>query len=132
MVSFTFQVIIFIILCGKVCRLLATGRWYSLGFPVSSTNKTDHHNITEILLKVALNPINQIITFLLYSVNYFRLVAEKINKNERKNKAEIHMEYQAREERAFWRALGSDPDDFIGVGQILECSRSYPMNSNRY
>jgi hypothetical protein len=25
--------------------------------PVSSTNKTDHHNITEILLKVALNTI---------------------------------------------------------------------------
>jgi hypothetical protein len=26
--------------------------------PVSSTNKTDHHDITEILLKVALNTIN--------------------------------------------------------------------------
>jgi len=26
--------------------------------PVSSTNKTDHHDITEILLKVALNIIN--------------------------------------------------------------------------
>jgi hypothetical protein len=25
--------------------------------PVSSTNKTDHHNITEILLKEALNTI---------------------------------------------------------------------------
>ena len=32
-----------------------TGRWFSLGPPVSSTNKTDHHDITEILLKVALN-----------------------------------------------------------------------------
>ena len=29
------------------------------GFPVSSTNKTDRHNITEILLKVVLNTINQ-------------------------------------------------------------------------
>jgi hypothetical protein len=29
-------------------------------FPVSSTNKTDHHDITEILLKVALSLINQI------------------------------------------------------------------------
>jgi hypothetical protein len=27
--------------------------------PVSSTNKTDRHNITEILLKVALSTINQ-------------------------------------------------------------------------
>jgi len=26
------------------------------GTPVSSTNKTDHHDIIEILLKVALNP----------------------------------------------------------------------------
>ena len=26
-----------------------------LGTPVSSTNKTDHHDIAEILLKVALN-----------------------------------------------------------------------------
>jgi hypothetical protein len=36
-----------------------TGRWFSPGTPVSSTNKTDHHYITEILLKVALNTINQ-------------------------------------------------------------------------
>jgi hypothetical protein len=28
-----------------------------LGTPVSSTNKTDRHDITEILLKVALNTI---------------------------------------------------------------------------
>jgi hypothetical protein len=32
-------------------------RWFFLGTPVSSTNKTDHHDITEILLKVALNTI---------------------------------------------------------------------------
>ena len=38
-----------------------TGRWFSLGTLdlVSSTNKTDRHDITEILLKVALNSINQ-------------------------------------------------------------------------
>jgi hypothetical protein len=29
------------------------------GPPVSSTNKTDHHDITEILLRVALNTIKQ-------------------------------------------------------------------------
>jgi len=34
--------------CDKVCQRLATGRWFSAGSPVSSTNKT------EILLKVAL------------------------------------------------------------------------------
>ena len=36
-----------------------TGLWFSPGSPVSSTNKTDFHNITEILLKVALSTINQ-------------------------------------------------------------------------
>jgi hypothetical protein len=44
-------------LCDKVCQRLATGRWFSAGPPVSSTNKTDGHDITEILLKVALNTI---------------------------------------------------------------------------
>ena len=36
----------------KVCQ------WFSPSAPVSSTNKTDRHDITEILLKVALNTIN--------------------------------------------------------------------------
>ena len=33
-----------ITLCDKVCQLLATGQWLSPGTPVSSTNKTDHHD----------------------------------------------------------------------------------------
>ena len=41
-------------LCDKDCQWLATGLWFS---PVSSTNKTDSHDITEILLKVALNTL---------------------------------------------------------------------------
>jgi hypothetical protein len=36
-----------------------TARWFSLGTPVSSTNKSDHQDITEMLLKVALNTIKQ-------------------------------------------------------------------------
>ena len=44
-------------LCDKVCQWLVTGRWFSSGTPVSSTNKTNHHDITKILLKVALNTI---------------------------------------------------------------------------
>ena len=40
-------------LCDEICQLLATGQWFSLSIPVTSTNnKTDHHYITEILLKV--------------------------------------------------------------------------------
>jgi hypothetical protein len=46
-------------LCDKVCQWLATGRWFSSGPSVSSTNKTDSHDLTEILLKVALNTIKQ-------------------------------------------------------------------------
>ena len=41
-------------LYDKFCQRLAEGRWVS---PVSSTNKTDLQNITEIVLKVALNTI---------------------------------------------------------------------------
>jgi len=48
-------------LCDKVCQWLATGRWFSLGTPVSSTNKIYRHDITEILLNVALNTITQTI-----------------------------------------------------------------------
>ena len=46
-------------LCDKVCQWLVTGRWFSPDTPVSSTNKTDRHDITEILLKVALITIKQ-------------------------------------------------------------------------
>jgi hypothetical protein len=39
-------------LCDKVSQRLVTGRWFSPGPRVSSTNKTDRHDITKILLKV--------------------------------------------------------------------------------
>jgi hypothetical protein len=44
----------------KVYRLLSHGRWFSPGTPACSTNKTDRHDIAEILLKMALSIINQI------------------------------------------------------------------------
>jgi hypothetical protein len=37
----------------KNCQWLAVDRWFSRVMPVSSTNKNDLHNITEMLLKVA-------------------------------------------------------------------------------
>jgi hypothetical protein len=39
----------------KVYQFLAHGRWFSSGTPAFSTTKTGHHDIVEILLKVALN-----------------------------------------------------------------------------
>jgi hypothetical protein len=44
----------------KVYQLRAHGWWFSPGTPASSTAKTGLHDITEILLKVALDTINQI------------------------------------------------------------------------
>jgi hypothetical protein len=49
----------------KVYQLLINGRWFSPGTPASSTTKTGRHDIAEILLKVALNTINQIKAFCL-------------------------------------------------------------------
>ena len=51
-------------LCDKVCQWLAAGRWFSQGSPFSFTNKTDRHNITETLLKVALNTLTLYLTIL--------------------------------------------------------------------
>ena len=47
----------------KVYQLLAHGRWFSPGTSASSTTKTGRLDITEILLKVALNAKNQSIIF---------------------------------------------------------------------
>ena len=47
-------------LCDQVCQWLTTGRWFSPVTTISSTNKTDRHDIAEILLKVALNTITMI------------------------------------------------------------------------
>ena len=44
----------------RIYKLLAHGQWFSPGTPASSITKTDRHDIAEILLKVALNPKNQI------------------------------------------------------------------------
>ena len=53
------------ILCDKVCDR-------SVVFSGSSTNKTDRHDITEILLKVALNSIKQtqLVPYTLMSTRY--------------------------------------------------------------
>jgi hypothetical protein len=43
------------ILCDNVCQWLAAGQWFSQGTFGFATNKTELHNITEILLKVKLS-----------------------------------------------------------------------------
>jgi TPR repeat protein len=49
----------------NVYQLLAHGRWFSPGTPASSTTKTGRHHIAEILLKVALDTINEIKSLLI-------------------------------------------------------------------
>ena len=52
-------------LCDKVCQRLVAGRWFSPGPLVSTINKTECHDIAEILLnlKVALNTITLTLFF---------------------------------------------------------------------
>jgi len=49
----------------NVYQLLAHGRWFSPDTPASSTTKTGRHDIAEILLKVALDTINEIKSLLI-------------------------------------------------------------------
>ena len=48
-------------MCDKVCQWLVAGRWLTPGTPLFFTNKTVRHDITEILLKVAItrNPLGE-------------------------------------------------------------------------
>jgi hypothetical protein len=39
----------------NVCQWFAASQWFSVDTLVSSINKTDHHDLTEMLLKVTLN-----------------------------------------------------------------------------
>jgi hypothetical protein len=77
------------LICDQVCQWLAANRWFSQD---SSTNKTDRHDITEILLKVELNTINQtfktsnhrlilatVITLLYYIINIYDFVLTNYN-----------------------------------------------------
>ena len=45
-------------ICDTMSQWLATGEWFSPRTPVSPANKTDCHDIAEILLKVMLKTIN--------------------------------------------------------------------------
>jgi hypothetical protein len=49
----------------NVYQLLVHRRWFSPGTPASSTTKTGRHDIAEILLKVALDTINEIKSLLI-------------------------------------------------------------------
>ena len=66
-------------LFDKVCQWLTTSRWFSPCTPDSSTNKTDRHDITEILLKVASNTINQYFVYEVVNQNKNYCVSLQVN-----------------------------------------------------
>jgi hypothetical protein len=68
-------------LCDKSCQWLVLGQWFSPATPFSSTNKTDRHDIAEILLKVVLNTITLTITLNLYEYN--------MNQNQEKHRTTV-------------------------------------------
>ena len=59
----------------KVCQWLEVGRWFSPGTPVSSTNRTNRHDIAEILMKVALSIISLTQNRFIYAVHIWNAVA---------------------------------------------------------
>ena len=58
----------------KVCQWLAIGRWFFPGTPVSPTIKSDHHDITEILLKMSLTTITSLTLILIRSCCFILLI----------------------------------------------------------
>jgi hypothetical protein len=62
--------------CYKACQWLAAGRWFSL---VSSTSKTDLHDITEILLKVPLSTITLTPLKFIYEIGFYIWIYTYIN-----------------------------------------------------
>jgi hypothetical protein len=46
-------------LCDKVCQWHAIGRWFSSDISISPTNKTDSHDITEIVFGTLMHPADE-------------------------------------------------------------------------
>ena len=61
-----------------------------------------------------------LLTGLPFSLSYDRLIAEKVNKNERKNKSDIIQVAQAQDEKGFWKLIGGEPTNTISVRWLQE------------
>jgi hypothetical protein len=61
------------------CQWLEAGRWFSPVTPISSTNKTDRQEITEILLKEALHTITvtHLCTSVSNNIKYYEAILSK-------------------------------------------------------
>ena len=66
-----------ITLCDQAYQWLGPGLWFSPSTSVSSTNKTCRHDVTELLLKVALNTIT--LTLQLKNLRIYNLMRKHIS-----------------------------------------------------
>ena len=64
--------------CDKVRQWIMTSRWFSLGTPVSATNKPDRHDIhvNIISLKVVFNTLTVTIMWNTYLVSKFGVIGQ--------------------------------------------------------
>jgi hypothetical protein len=57
--------------CDQVCQWHAAGRWFSHGTPISSTNKTDRHDIQTVDKSIPTLPVFPIYFILIYNLIFF-------------------------------------------------------------
>jgi len=57
-----------------------TGQWFFPGTPSSSINKTDHHDINEILLKVTLITLTPYYVLIFISIPIYVFTKDKKNR----------------------------------------------------
>jgi hypothetical protein len=62
---YSMQLYVIKFISDLITKRVHHGRWFSPDTPASSTTKNGRHDIAEILLKVALNTINQIKSIIL-------------------------------------------------------------------
>ena len=56
---------------------LSRGQWFSQGTPVTSNNKTDRNDVTEIKLKVSLSTITETYNFSFFMIHFCTQVHDK-------------------------------------------------------
>ena len=100
------------ILCDKVCQWLVTGWWLSPGTLVCSTNKTDHHDIIDILLTVGLN------TLTLLQLGSFIILRFLITNNNLHTKCTFLYNYLIKEIMVYYKCI---------LKQWRRCLNSWPI-----
>ena len=83
--------------------------------PGNVVKGADHRKVHRLM--TSLQAIMKSTTNVTFGSNPFRLVAEKINKNERKSTAEILNVLQAKEPEEFWKTIGGELNVDITVSE---------------